>query len=102
MVLLQFLEHLLGFLDNCLWHACHFGHMDTKAVRRAAFYQLSDKQHRILELFYRNIVILYPAKDVLHLVQFMVVCCKKRFWLCRVLVEEFGYGPGNRDTVIRA
>src|SRR5690606_14124856 len=77
MGLLQILQDFGGLLDQGLWHARHFGHMDPKTVLAAPGDQLPQEEYPVLEFLYRNRIVLDSGKVVGHAVEFVVMGGKK-------------------------
>ena len=77
--------------------------MDAEAVLAATPDQFTQKNHLVIELPHRNIVVFNPFKGFLHFVEFMIMGGKKCFSPGRgMFMNIFNDRPRNRDTVISA
>ena len=101
-VVLQLLQDDVGALDDAPGHSRNLGHMDTKAVLRAALLELAQEDDFAVDLLHRDVVVLNAGKIFLHLVQLVVVGGEERARPAglRVLVQVFNDGPGYRDAVV--
>ena len=75
--------------------------MDTERVFRATTSQFTKEDHLVIHLLHRDIVVLDAREVLLHLVQLMIMCGKKRTGLCLgMLMQVFHNSPGNTDTIV--
>ena len=75
--------------------------MNTERMFAAATFQFAQKNHFIIYLLHRYIVILDALERFLHLVQLMIMSGKQRTCLgFRMLVNMLHNSPSNGNTII--
>src|SRR5690554_175514 len=103
MMPLHFFENFLCPFDDFWGESRHLSHMDSKTVLASAWHQFSQKYNPVVHFFGRYVVIADAWIEFFELVEFVVMGGEQGFWVIRgVLVEVFGHGPGDRDTVVSA
>ena len=99
----ELLEDGSGTLDDDAWHACYLGYVYAEAVFRAASLELAQEDDLPVDFLDADIEVLDALEAAFHLVQFVVVCGKKRAGASlAVLVDVLHDGPCDGDAVVGA
>src|ERR1700759_1701299 len=86
---LQLFQYLVGAFYQGDRHASHFCHMDTEAMGGSAGCEFAQKDYFISKLPACNMIIFYSVEQIFQFIQFVIMCCEKRFWFMGRLMQEF-------------